>query len=434
MATGLGYGLVRTSQPTSDVDLAIARSFRYNAVVTLLNGSFWTFSASFIGRQTILPLYVSHLTDSRFLLGLLSAISTAGWFLPQIFTANWVQRLPRKKAAPVRVGLFTERLPVFLMVPGALLATRAPGLALAVFFVLFAWHVLGNGVVGVGFHAMLAKILPVERRGRVMGATQFVGAAGGVLSTLVAGRLLDRYDFPDGYMLCFAAAAGLTLVSWIWLALVREPAQISGKPAASSREYWSRLARILRDDSRFRRYLLSRFVVNIAGMATGFLAVYAAQRWHLPDHQTATFATSMLVGQALCNLLFGFLADRRGHKLVLELAVLCVILAVGLALAGPGPAWFHAVFALVGGGAAGLRLSGAIITFEFSSPATRPAYIGLNNTIAGISAALAPLLGGLLADAVGFQALLAVALGAGVLGFGLFRWLVSEPRHAGSLS
>ena len=262
-----------------------------------------------------------------------------------------------------------------------------------------------------------------------MGATQFVGAAGGVLSTMVAGRLLGRYDFPNGYVLCFAAAAGLTLVSWVWLALVREPAQTSGEPAASSREYWLRLAQILREDSRFRRYLVSRFVVNIAGMATGFLAVHAAQRWGLPDDQTATFATSMLVGQALCNLLFGFLADRTGHKLVLELAVLCVILAVGLALASPGPDWFHAVFALVGGGAAGLRLSGAIIAFEYSNAATRPTYIGLNNTVAGISAALAPLLGGLLADAAGFQVLLMVAFGAGLIGLGMFRWLVREPRH-----
>ena len=430
----MGYGLVKASQSAPDIELAVARSFRYNAVVTLLNGSFWMFSASFIGRQTILPLYVSHLTDSRLLIGLLSAISTAGWFLPQIFTANWVQRLPRKKVAPVRVGLFTERLPLFLMVPGALLATRSPTLALVVFFLLFAWHVLGNGVVGVGFHAMLAKIIPVDRRGRLMGATQFVGATGGVLCTMVASRLLGRYGFPDGYMFCFAAAAALTLISWIWLALVREPIQAGGEPAASSREYWSRLARILRDDSRFRRYLLSRFVVNIAGMATGFLAVYAAQRWDLPDSQTATFATSMLIGQALCNLLFGCLADRRGQKLVLELAVLCVVLAVGLALAGPGPAWFHAVFALVGGGAAGLRLSGAIIAFEFSSPATRPTYIGLNNTVAGISAALAPLLGGLLVDAAGFRALLAVAFGAGLIGLGMFRWLVSEPRRTGTFS
>ena len=408
----------------------VENNFRHNAMFTILNGAFWLYSDNFIARQTILPLYVSHFTDSQLLIGLLSTIAMAGWFLPQIFTVNWVQRLPRKKVVPVRVGLFTERLPMVLMVPAAYLATRQPTLALGAFFVLYAWHVVGNGVVGVGFQDMLAKVLPIDRRGRVRGASQFVGTAGSVLSTAAAGWLIARYGFPNGYVLCFAAAAGLTFVSWFFLALVREPPQASKPAFASQHDYWRRLPSVVRDDPNFRRYLISRLVINTGGMATGFLALYATQRWHLPASQTATFAASILVGQAASNLLCGVLADRYGNKLVMLLSALCASGAVVLASLAPAPVWFYAVFALVGVGMAGLQMSGSMIVMEFTDPRMRPVYIGVNNTVVGISAGVAPIVGGWIATVGGYQALFIVTVIAGLAGLVLLQRSVREPRLA----
>jgi MFS family permease len=413
----------------SSLDQEVERHYRHNVVVNVLDGTCFWFGSSFIASRTILPLYVSHLTDSRLLIGLLAVISATGWLLPQLFTANWVQRLPRKKVAPVHVGLFTERLPVLLMVPAAWLATRSPRLALIAFFVLFAWHVGGAGVVAVGWQDMLAKIIPLDRRGRFFGITNFGGTAIGVLGAAAAAWLLDRYDFPYGYVLCFAAATVLIFISWIFLALTREPAQASQEPVVSQREYWGRLPAILRADGNFRRYLLSQVVLTMGGMGLGFLAVYAVGRWHLPDSQAGSFTASMLIGQALSNLVFGALADRRGHKLVLELSGLLGALAVGLASLAPAPAWFYAVFALIGASTAGFMLSGIMIVFEFSTPAVRPTYIGLNNTVNGAVAAIAPMVGGWLAGALGYRALFAVAFVIGLVGFALLRWSVREPRQ-----
>ena len=413
----------------SSLEQEVERHYRHNVVVNVLDGTCFWFGSSFIASRTILPLYVSHLTDSRFLIGLLAVITSTGWLLPQLFTANWVQRLPRKKVAPVHVGLFTERLPVLLMVPAAWLATRSPRLALIAFFVLFAWHAGGAGVVAVGWQDMLAKIIPLDRRGRFFGITNFGGTATGVLGAAAAAWLLDRYDFPHGYVLCFAAATVLIFISWIFLALTREPAQASQEPVVSQREYWRRLPAILRTDGNFRRYLLSQVVLTMGGMGLGFLTVYAVGRWHLPDSQAGGFTASMLIGQALSNLVFGALSDRRGHKLVLELSVLLGALAMGLASLAPAPAWFYAVFALIGASTAGFMLSGIMIVFEFSAPEVRPTYIGLNNTVNGAVAAVAPMIGGWLAGAMGYRALFAVAFVIGLAGLALLRWSVREPRR-----
>ena len=413
----------------SDFEREVERNYRHNAVVNILDGTFFWFGASFIASRTILPLYVSHFTDSKLALGLFSMIAATGGLFPQLFTVNWIQKLPRKKVGVVNVGLFTERLPVALMVPAAWLATRSPTLALLAFFVLFAWHWFGAGVVAVSWQDMLAKIIPLDRRGRFFGISNFGGTATGVVGAAVAAWVLDRYEFPYDYMICFAAAALFIFISWIFLAFTREPAQVSEEPAVSQKEYWRSLPAVLRSDPNFARYLFSQVVTSLGWMGGGFLAVYAVQRWQLSDGQAGGFTTSMLIGQAASNLVFGALADRKGHKLGLELSTLLGAMAVGLASVAPAPAWFHAVFALLGASSAGFMISGIMIAFEFSTPDVRPTYIGLNNTASGIAAGVAPLIGGWMAGAMGYQALFGTAFVIGVTGWALLHWLVREPRQ-----
>ena len=159
------------------------------------------------------------------------------------------------------------------------------------------------------------------------------------------------------------------------------------------------------------------------------MAVYAVQRWNLPDSQAGLFTTSMLIGQALSNLLFGWLSDRKGHKLILELSVLAIVLSAGLAFLAPEPEWFYAVFALVGISSAGFMMSGIMIVFEFTSADIRPTYIGLSNTVIGVFSALMPLLGAWLIGAFSYQVLFGFALVFGITGFAMLRWWVKEPRN-----
>jgi MFS family permease len=229
--------------------------------------------------------------------------------------------------------------------------------------------------------------------------------------------------------LCFGAAAFFVSISWIFLMLTREPARISQEPAVSQLEYWRRLPAILRSQQNFRRYLLSQIVVAIGGMGFGFVTVYAVERWQLADSQAAGFTTTMLIGQAAANLLFGALADRKGHKLVLELSILAAALAVGLASVAPAPTWFHVVFALTGASAAGFLLSGIMIVFEFCAADERPTYIGLSNTVTGVAAGVAPMIGGWLASVAGYQIVFVVAFIVGLMGYALLHWWVREPRQ-----
>jgi MFS family permease len=420
---------VTAETATSTIEAEIERNFRHNALMNVLDGSFFWFSLSFVATSTIVPLWLSRLTDSRPLIGLGSALHIAGWYLPQLFTANWVQRLTRKKVAPVHVGFFSERLPLVLLAPAALLAIRSKTQALIVFFVLYAWSSIGAGFVAVGWQDLYAKVVPRDRRARLFGLINFIGMGGGILTAAAASWLLERFEFPYGYALCFLAAGFLTLVSWLGLALVREPPSVITGPRTTLRQFWRGLPAVLRAHPNFRRFLASQAIVRLGSMATGFLAVYSVQRWRLSDEQAAAYTVAMVAGQALGNLPFGYIGDRWGQKLVYEISQVAWLTALVLALVAPGPWWFYAVFALAGISFSGSYQSGVMIGMEFSSPEERPTFIGLNSTVAGIAAGVAPLLGGWLAGAFGYQALFAATLLISGGGLASLHWLVTEPRR-----
>ena len=414
----------------SSFDREVERSYRFNFVVNAFDGALFWAGSSFIASTTILPVYVSRLTDSKFAIGLLSMIGAMGWLVPQLFTANWVQRLPRKKVLPVNLGLLTERLPVVLLALSTLLVPVSPTWALLAFYLFFSWHVVGAGVVAVAWQAMIGKIIPADRRGRFFGLTNFLGTATGLAGASGAAWMLDRYGFPGGYQRSFTVAAVMIALSWIALALTREPAQESTEPRISQWEYLRRLPAVLREDPNFRRFLISRIVIALGGMAGGFVTVYAVQRWSLSDGQAGGYTASMLLGQSVANLVLGALADRKGHKLVLELSALAGVLGIGWAAVAPGPGWFHLVFVLTGVWTAGALLSGLMIALEFCGEDLRPTYIGLNNTVRGLAFGVAPMIGGWLAATVGYRALFCVAFCVGLVGLSLLRWSVREPRGA----
>ena len=243
---------------------------------------------------------------------------------------------------------------------------------------------------------------------------------------------MDRCAVPYDDAICFGLAAVFIAISWVFLSLTREPPQPippASETAFSMQRYLRGLPDILRADANFRRYMLSQMIISLSGMATGFLTVYAVGQWQLSQGEAGRFTSVMLIGQALCNLLFGWLADYHGHKRVLEIAVLMGILAALLALLAPTPLWFYGVFALLGGNTAGMILSGIMIVFEFAPPEQRPTYIGLNNTLVGIVAGLAPMLGGWLVGSLGYGALFGASFAIGAVGLAILTWAVKEPRE-----
>jgi MFS family permease len=402
--------------------------YRWNFWVNLIEGTAFGFSLSFIAARTIVPLFITKLTDSPLPIGIAAVISQAGWFLPQLWTADPVERLPRKKALVVKLGFFLERVPLWVMVIPALIATTHAGLALALFLLAHAWFTFGGGIVATAWHDLIARCFPVERRGRFWGLTSFLSAGTATAGAALSAWLLSRLAFPTNFVVLFGLAAVFITVSWVFLALTREPEQPGKVRAVGSPSFLSQLPSLVANDRNYRNFLVARLLLAAGQMGLGFVTVAAVRRWAVADGAVGIYTAAMSVGQAAATLILGFLTDRFGHKFSLELGALVFGAAFLLAWLAPAPGWYYLVFALLGVGLGAMMISSVLIVLEFSEPIRRPTYVGLTNTSVGLVSVVVPLIGTWLAD-LSFDLLFAASAGASLLAFLAMRYGVSEPRH-----
>jgi MFS family permease len=130
----------------------------------------------------------------------------------------------------------------------------------------------------------------------------------------------------------------------------------------------------------------------------------------------------------------GWLGDRRGHLLTLQIGIIATIASVLLAFGAKSVAWFFPIFIFAGIASVAMWTVPISMTLEFGSESQRPAYIGLANTLVAPSTFLAPILAGLLIDNLSYQtAFLAAAL-AGVATLLVLILGVNDPRRQAKTS
>ena len=402
----------------------------WNFTVNLIDIAFITLGISLVSRDTVLPVLVSTLTDSNLAIGLIAALYGMGIYLPQLLTANFTERLRYKKPFVMLVGSVGERLPYLLMgVAVWLFAVPAPNMALVLVLGCLALSGFSAGAATPAWYDMIAKVIPVSRRGLWSGLGHGLGALMGIFGAFLVGRILDGYPYPNNFTLLFLLAFGATCLSFVGLALNREPPSPLVKRRVSTRSYFRQLPALLRANRNYRRFFFSRTVVILGAMATSFFIIYGIQRFALDGAAIGLMTATLVASQAVMSLLWGVIGDRIGHKVVLTSAAFALALAALNTLLAPTQGWLVLSFVLLGMYSSGDAVSGLNIILEFAAPEDRPTYIGLTNTLLAPTIILAPILGGWLATIAGFPTLLITAAAVASTGAFLLAFWVQEPRQ-----
>src|SRR5687768_2792111 len=158
-----------------------------------------------LGHLTLIPLFVSKVTDNPLAVGAVTAAIQIGW-LPQIFMAGTIERSARKW--PWVTWFSTvERLPALVLVLCALAAPYTGWwiVVVGVYLACFAQTTFG-GLCVAPWMDVIARVVPGRLRGRFMGTSNTVGALLGAGSAALVAPLLDWYPFPYNFAVCFGIA------------------------------------------------------------------------------------------------------------------------------------------------------------------------------------------------------------------------------------
>ncbi len=383
--------------------------------------------ASFV---TVIPLFVSTMTDSAILIGLIPAVHALGWQLPQLLMAERVSRLKRYKPMVLWLTI-QERIPFlgFALTAWALpyLGTKP---ALWITYLLLIWQSLGAGLTANPWQNLIAKIIPADFRGTFLGAQASIGNALSSLGAVFAGFILEAFDPPLGYVYCFLLASLCMAISWVALALTREPESEITPSHSNSISLWAKSFHILRHDTAFRWFIPIRMALSFATIAFAFYTVYAVRQHHLSESAIGIMTGVLMGTQIVANPIMGWLGDRWGHARIMKLGVFACILSAFLAGIASHPAWFYLVFTLAGIGNVTLWTIPMAMMMNFSNETDRPAYIGLANTLVAPSTILAPFLGGWLADHSGYRTTFFVTVACGIITLIIMQAKLHLPQEA----
>jgi len=409
----------------------VQQHLRRNVLALGGDFAFYMIGLAFASQATILPAFAASLGAPNVVIGAIPAVTTLGWLLPSLFVAGHTETLGRKLPFVLRYTVW-ERAPYLgLALTAFFVAERAPTLALGLVLVILLAMTGVSGALLPAWMDIVGHAIPVMVRGRFFAVSSIVSSLGGLAASFATASILAAVRAPASYGLCFLAASLCMALSYVVLMLTREPPAAS--PPAESvplRAYLARIPSLLRRDRNMAWFLAARGCTVIGVMGSGFFTVYALRVLGAREWQAGVFTTMLLTGQVAGNLVFGWLADRMGHRLVLAVGIAAMAGASLVALTAPSVNLFLLTFFLDGVYDAAINVSGLNILLELAPAAgERPTYVGLGRTAVAPAAFAAPLLAGVLADAAGFGWVFAVATAFSLVGLALLLVRVRDPRH-----
>ena len=405
----------------------VEKNLKHNFIMNLGDGSLFGFAVGFASYTTIIPLFVATMTDSALLIGLVPAIHSMGWQLPQLFDAKRVSKMGWLK--PYVMFMTTqERLPIFVLaIIGLLLPVIGSTAALIATFCVLIWQGLGGGLTGNAWQIMVSKIIPGELRATFFGAqsagSNLFASIGAILAGVILKTLIPPWDFSS----CFFIASGFYVISWFFLNQTREPIKTVEIDSSHMQPLWQDVRNILKMDHHFRNYLISRFISQFGMMAFAFYTVFAVKKLGMNTITIGVMTSILLITQVAANPLLGRVADRWSRKWVLVLGSVVSAASAILAVTIKDPNLFFLVFILNGIGVSAFWTIGLTISLEFGNEKQRPTYVGMANTLIAPSTILAPLLGGFLADSFGYPTTFIVSAVFGIISVVILASMVNDP-------
>jgi MFS family permease len=402
---------------------------RRNFAANVMDGACFAFGMSFVSQQAILPVFVKAIGGGNIAVGLIPVLWTFGFNFPQVIIARNAQRTTEKKKLLLQTAM-GQRIPWFLLalIPLVLAGAVGTGGTLAAFFVLYALAAIGGSINLPVWFDLIAKLTPVNVRGRLFAIRSVLGSALGIGGGAIAVFVLGTISSPQGFALLFFLAFASMMASYYFLMRLKETAPEGPTPSVPQMRLTEALPRIMRTGKNYRHYLIGDALLMCSTMANGFFAVYAITKFSLPDAAAGAF-TMVIAGSTIFgSLVFGFLADRRGHRLNMLLAGMFTFLACVSALVAPSPAWYAVAFVCSASSVALGGISRLPLIAELCAPEERPTYIALSNMVTS-PFVLFGIVGGWIANAFGFSTLLIIA---GTVALAAVLWwltMVDEPRR-----
>lgn len=413
-----GAPLAQPATKTVDVHARFEREvdthLRWNFVTNMVYGLFGTTGWRLVFTPTFIPAYAFAITQSEFLVGFLGFLTGALRMLSPFAATSIVEHRHRAKPVALAVGTGMRLQLAVIALSAILLHETWPSLNIAIFFIAMPLcHGLG-GMQGVAYGMVMSKVIPATGRG-LWNRNLFIGfrnSLGGVTAILLILGVREHFQalpFPNDFAYLLLFGFGLTCLGLAFFAFSREPDSPIVAARESVLEKVYQIPATLRANPNFARFVLARALASFAFLALPFYILHAREVLSELPGVEVSMTLYWMAASSLLDPIWGFIAYRRGFRLVFLLAIGLWVAGSLVFVWGDTEAAIAAAFAAIAAANGGFQISSFNMVLEFSDSDLRPRLIATNSTIGDVSMTVSALVGGYLAEVAPLPVLFLIA-------------------------
>lgn len=421
-------GLETAEERERAYDAFVRAKLKRNYAAHFVHGMFGMTGFRLVNAPTFVPAYLHLLSGSDVIVGLGLALQQLGGVLSGVLGAAQIEHRKYVLRVSMTFGSLMRVQILGLAIAGFVLTGRAE-LVAAMFF-LFTLG-LFSGPQNVVFQYLLAKVIPIEWRGRLQGLRNMMGGLVAAALAYWAGHyLIDNNVWGNGYAATFLAAFVLTSLGLLALGvLIREPEPPTLRAPMRLADRLREFPALLRDDRDFFFFMIARTLAVAGRVASPFYIVYAAHEIALTGQALGLLTFGFLIASTVSNLWWGPISDRYGFRACF-IGTQVVWIASTILLMSVSQLWFlFAAFFGLGAAAAGYQLSSQNIVLEFGHRDDMAMRLALSNTAESVMSTAGPLAGGVIAAGLGYAAVFWTSVAFLAVALVLLIVRVQEPRR-----
>jgi MFS family permease len=423
---GADTGIDRFTPDDHANDRFVAANLRRNFIAHFAHGMLGMTGFRLIYAPTFVPAYLYLLTGSTLMVGISQALQQAGAVLSPLLSASQIEDKKRILPNAMRNGTMMRVQLLGLAVSGWFLSGAWLAAATIVFLFLLGYY---SGAQRVSFQMLMAKVIPLQKRGRLQGYRNMAGGAvAAALSWWAGSTLIEQNVLGNGYATTFMLAFILTSLGLAVLAFaIREPDNHRRRSPMRLADRLKELPLLLADRN-YKYFLIAQLLTTSGRIAMPFCILHAGDVVHLGGTALGVFSLAFLGADTLSNLIWGALGDRKGFRLVYILSNIVWIGAFVLMLMAKDQSGFVLGFVALGAALCGYSMSQQTLVLEFGSREDTPMRLALSTTAETSVAAIGPIIGGVVASLYGFIPLIWLSIGLIAAALMVMLFGVREPR------
>lgn len=278
------------------------------------------------------------------------------------------------------------------------LSSISPNLRTALLVILLIVGHIINNAVRPSKLTMYMDSVPTGTRGRFTAVKEMTSLAGGIVVSLVMGRVADTFRSTDGlptkeyYVICAIALALMTLIHFASVVAATEKT-IKDTEKVSFKETMKRIA----SNKNFIKVVVVGLLWNVASaLSISFFASYLREELAFNFTTIALLTTVGSISRILASPILGRLADKYSFSTSMTVAFgLAGLGFLAMVFTSPETRWLYIAYACFHGFAMAGINSGVInFVYDYVEHQDRATAMGVNSALGGILSFFVALLSG----------------------------------------